>query len=178
MKMTKMTKMNKLAITIGTVARAARTALKITEAEMADRARITADFYRLIEQGKFYPSVGTLVRMADALGVSADELLGRAQKNARPRSTPVADDISNWQLALAMDAMASCARQGDYGKESALQIDNVLSIAAVRIRTAIEIEGQIRGMITWPCDDHALNELLESIERSLGNAALISRLVR
>lgn len=171
-----MTNMNKLAITIGTVARAARTALKITEAEMADRARITADFYRLIEQGKFHPSVGTLVRMADVLGVSADELLGRAQKNARPRSTPV-DDISNWRLALAMDAMASCANQGDYGKESANQLHSVLSIAAVRIRTAIEIEGQIRGMITWPCHDHGVEELLESIERSLGNAAVIARVL-
>ena len=66
-----------LAITIGKALRKARESSGLTQEDAADRAGISAEFYARMERGRTLPSVPTLVRLAEALGVSADELLGR-----------------------------------------------------------------------------------------------------
>lgn len=63
---------------LGTVIRTAREAAGLSRAQLADRARISAVFVSKIEQGVKGPSPSTLVRLANALGVTAVELQSRA----------------------------------------------------------------------------------------------------
>lgn len=72
-----------LAKKIGLAARASRTALGLTQADAAERVGINSEFYARIERGQTLPSVPTLAALADALGVSADRLLGSAGPSAR-----------------------------------------------------------------------------------------------
>lgn len=66
-----------LAKVIGAAARRARKALKLTQEDAAERIGVSGEFYARIERGNSLPSVQTFVRMAGALGVTADSLLGR-----------------------------------------------------------------------------------------------------
>ncbi|WP_242391998.1 helix-turn-helix domain-containing protein [Anaeromyxobacter oryzisoli] len=67
-----------LASRIGAAARTARKALGLTQDDAAERVGISPEFYARIERGGTMPSVPTLVRMCEALAVSADVLLGRS----------------------------------------------------------------------------------------------------
>ena len=79
-----------LAKSIGAAARQARKELELTQEDAAERVGVSVEFYARIERGNSLPSVPTLVRIAAALGVSADVLLGNSgPSNA---STP------GWQL--------------------------------------------------------------------------------
>ncbi|NOK20788.1 helix-turn-helix domain-containing protein [Corallococcus carmarthensis] len=81
-----------LAITIGDAARAARTRLGLTQAEMAQRVGLASGVYSRMERGRMLPSVSTLQRLCDALGVTPDELMGH---------TPPANDFpARHQLLL------------------------------------------------------------------------------
>jgi transcriptional regulator with XRE-family HTH domain len=65
-----------LAESIGAAAREARKALELTQEDAAERIGVSAEFYARIERGNALPSVPTFARIAAALGVSADTLLG------------------------------------------------------------------------------------------------------
>ena len=65
-----------IAVILGTKLRAARHALGITLAELARRVNISEEYCGRMERGGGLPSVKTLARLADALGVSLDDLLG------------------------------------------------------------------------------------------------------
>ncbi|MBI3864172.1 MAG: helix-turn-helix transcriptional regulator [Planctomycetia bacterium] len=49
----------------------------LTQSELGERAGIAAAAVSHFETGQRVPSLDSLVRLADALGVSVDELLGR-----------------------------------------------------------------------------------------------------
>ena len=66
----------KLATLIGSAARAARLRLGYTQAEISEKLGITPECYGRMERGHMLPSVETLTRMVQALGISADQLLG------------------------------------------------------------------------------------------------------
>jgi transcriptional regulator with XRE-family HTH domain len=68
-----------LAKSIGAAARRARKALELTQEDAAERIGVSVEFYARIERGNSLPSVPTFVRIARALGVSADTLIGRDQ---------------------------------------------------------------------------------------------------
>ena len=68
--------------TIGTAARQARKDLELTQEDTAERVGVSVEFYARIERGNALPSVPTFARIANALGVSADVLLGRNQLSA------------------------------------------------------------------------------------------------
>lgn len=74
-----------LATSIGATARAAREALGLTQAQVAQRVGLVPLVYSRLERGKMLPSVPTLLRICDALDISADEALGRTvpQKGKR-----------------------------------------------------------------------------------------------
>ncbi|GAB4569826.1 MAG: hypothetical protein Tsb0020_24190 [Haliangiales bacterium] len=75
--------MNKeLAKSIGSAARRARTDLKLTQEDAAERINMSVEFYARIERGNSMPSVQNLRRIAEALGVSADVMLGRVKYDA------------------------------------------------------------------------------------------------
>lgn len=65
-----------LAESIGAAAREARKVLELTQEDAAERIGVSAEFYARIERGNALPSVPTFARIAAALGVSADTLLG------------------------------------------------------------------------------------------------------
>lgn len=53
---------------------------KLSQTEFGEKVKIKVSMVSQIESGLKIPSVGTLVDIADLLGVSVDELLGREQK--------------------------------------------------------------------------------------------------
>ncbi len=62
---------------------------KITQAEMGNRAGIAAASVSHFETGQRAPSLDTLVKLADALNVTVDALLGRAPLEAAAQLDPV-----------------------------------------------------------------------------------------
>ncbi len=56
--------------------RAARSARGLTQAEAAERVGVAVEVFGRLERGRTLPRADTLVRVASALGVSADALLG------------------------------------------------------------------------------------------------------
>jgi len=75
---------SQLAHIIGAAARAARSRLGLSQADAAERCGISTEFYARIERGGTFPSVPTLLSIAEALDVSADVLLGRTQPRRKP----------------------------------------------------------------------------------------------
>lgn len=57
--------------------RGARNARGLTQAEAAERAGIAVEVYGRLERGRALPRADTLVRLAAALHISTDGLLGR-----------------------------------------------------------------------------------------------------
>lgn len=76
----------RLAKTIGGAAKAARLARGLTQEDAADLVGVSLEFYGRIERGRTLPSVPTLLRVATALQVSADVLLGLDQIPEATRS--------------------------------------------------------------------------------------------
>lgn len=68
--------MDRLAAQIGINARNARKAMALTQHEVAERVDLATEVYGRIERGGMMPSVGTLVRIAQALETTPDSLLG------------------------------------------------------------------------------------------------------
>lgn len=62
--------------------RAARQARQWTQAELAERVGIAVEVCGRLERGVALPRADTLVRLAAALGVSADDLLGLKAQGA------------------------------------------------------------------------------------------------
>ncbi len=83
-----------LAHKIGSAARIARARLGLSQADAAERAGISGEFYARIERGGTLPSAPTLVALADALEVPTDVLVGRT--GARP-SAKVAREVASAQ---------------------------------------------------------------------------------
>jgi transcriptional regulator with XRE-family HTH domain len=84
--------MSELSRSIGSAARAARKTLGLTQEDVAERINVSAEFYARIERGGALPSVPTLVRISNALGVSADVMLGRVP--GAGTSKPTLPDVS------------------------------------------------------------------------------------
>jgi len=61
----------------------------LTQAEVGTRAGIAPAAVSHFETGQRTPSLDSLVKLADALRVSVDALLGRAQIGAAPQVDPI-----------------------------------------------------------------------------------------
>lgn len=83
---------DKLAKTIGLAARAARQTRDLTQEDAADAVGVSSEFYARIERGRTLPSAPTLARIASALGVSADVLLGLNADEPRKLKAPPTED--------------------------------------------------------------------------------------
>lgn len=82
----------KLQRLLGEAARAARLRLGLTQAEVAKKVRLKSGVYGRVERGMMMPSVPTLRRMCETLGISSDVLLPlvpRAQEGRAPHAGPV-----------------------------------------------------------------------------------------
>ncbi len=71
-----------IAKAVGDAARAARKSRGLTQADIAEQVGISTEFYARMERGGTLPSVPTLIRLADTLGVPTDRLLGRLPTHA------------------------------------------------------------------------------------------------
>ena len=65
----------KLRHALGDAARAARLRMGLTQAEVAKKVRLKPGVYGRIERGAMVPSVPTLRRICETLGISSDVLL-------------------------------------------------------------------------------------------------------
>lgn len=65
-----------LARNIGAVAREARARAGITQEEAAERVGVATEVYGRMERGNMLPSLPTLVKLCQALGIDANPLLG------------------------------------------------------------------------------------------------------
>jgi transcriptional regulator with XRE-family HTH domain len=61
---------------LGMKLRRARIARKLSQEALAKKARVTREYVNKLEAGRYDPTVGTLIRLAKALGVPPTELLG------------------------------------------------------------------------------------------------------
>jgi len=61
----------------------------VSQEVVLDLAEVSVEFYARIERGKTLPSVPTLLRLATALRVSADVLLGLARVPSATRDHPI-----------------------------------------------------------------------------------------
>jgi transcriptional regulator with XRE-family HTH domain len=59
----------------GRAIRLCRAAFNLSQAELAERAGVTASYLSLLESGQRQPSVGTIKKLCKALGVPVDLLM-------------------------------------------------------------------------------------------------------
>lgn len=64
--------------------RAARERARLTQADVAEAMEMTVTVYARYERGKIWPSIGSLRRLCDVLGCSADSLLGLPEGEGEP----------------------------------------------------------------------------------------------
>jgi transcriptional regulator with XRE-family HTH domain len=84
---------NQLAAQIGKALREARSRFGLTQEDVAERVGLAAEVYGRMERGTVLPSVPTLVRLAHALGVSANFLVGLATEESPDDADPSQDII-------------------------------------------------------------------------------------
>ena len=89
-----------LAKRIGAVTRSARLSLKLTQADVAERAGLSLEFYARIERGHSMPSAPTLFTLARQLGISLDQVV------AEPSSEPSRDGPVDAMQFYRLDSSA------------------------------------------------------------------------
>jgi transcriptional regulator with XRE-family HTH domain len=65
-------------VALGTAIREARTAAGLSQEGLAAETGVDRSFFGHVERGQQNPSYVVLLRIADGLGVTLDELIGRA----------------------------------------------------------------------------------------------------
>ncbi|MBI3564664.1 MAG: helix-turn-helix transcriptional regulator [Elusimicrobia bacterium] len=91
--------MDKIRREVGSRIRAARSALKMTQAEVAERVGIDPSFYGQIERGANVPSLKTLFAVAEVLRVEPADLLPRTRGGKASRD-PAAGALGSLLVRL------------------------------------------------------------------------------
>lgn len=73
---------------LGLVIREHRRSIGLTQPQLAERAGVSENNVSLIERGATRVAVDTLFALGDALGVTASELLAKAEERASWRELP------------------------------------------------------------------------------------------
>lgn len=60
--------------------RKARSAAKMTQEQVAARAKISREYVNKLEQGKYTPTVDVLMRVSNAMGTKAWQILKRVEE--------------------------------------------------------------------------------------------------
>jgi transcriptional regulator with XRE-family HTH domain len=95
-----------LAVAMGNAARQARRALQLTQQQVAEQIGVSVEFYSRIERGLAHPSLEVFLRMLDALGVSADTLLGLdATHAAAPVAVPLTSPDDSREVRRVVAAL-------------------------------------------------------------------------
>ena len=70
----------------GAALRRVRLAAGFSQEQLGLEAGVQRNFISLIETGQNQPTIGTIVKLARALGVKASELVAEAELEAQPRA--------------------------------------------------------------------------------------------
>lgn len=118
--------MNEVTVTLAEQIKTLRAERGWSQADLAERVGGDAGQISRYEHGRVAPSVVTVVRLAEAFGVSADSLLidGSPRRSHRAPSEPIADRLSQ------LDAL------GEADRDAVLRILDGL-LANTRIRQAL-----------------------------------------
>ena len=76
-------------MSIGQAMRAARTKKGWTQLRLAEQIGVSEPYYSAWENDRHTPSIQALIRIADVLGISLDELTGRREKEDRKDDTSI-----------------------------------------------------------------------------------------
>src|SRR6218665_186368 len=82
---------SELSVQIGKAAREARLQKGLTQADVAERVKLTNEVYGRLERGDMLPSAPTLIKLSITLGVSADVMMGLAGPGP-PQPQPAPSD--------------------------------------------------------------------------------------
>lgn len=75
-----MTKKSAQLRSVGSVLRIYRKQVGLSQEKLAERLGVSTNYVSVLETGKQYPSIGTLIRFARALGVRPGELVDEIAK--------------------------------------------------------------------------------------------------
>lgn len=101
---------------IGERIRTARTGQGLTQSALARKAELTPAAIWQMESGQREPSAGSLRKLAEALEVSADYLLGLNE-------APVSDELAQTRLRLQYRAEENCRLRAEVvGLRAALRV--------------------------------------------------------
>ncbi|MBI2373125.1 MAG: helix-turn-helix transcriptional regulator [Deltaproteobacteria bacterium] len=111
---------------LGARLRAARTAASLSQAELAERVGLSVESISRAERGAITPTIWSLLRVADALGVEFDVLArGTRPSKARSARRPVVerlvrllDGLDDDAVALLADAVRALRTHPSAGKGS------------------------------------------------------------
>lgn len=78
-----MTNDHAIAAAFGETLRHQRELAGLTQEQLAEKADLDRTFISLLERGKRQPSLGTVLRLAAALGLTAAELVSLAEERRR-----------------------------------------------------------------------------------------------
>lgn len=70
---------NRIPKQLGAAIRAVREELKLTQADLAEKAGLGSNFIGEIERAEKLASIETVVRIANGLGMTGEKMLGRAK---------------------------------------------------------------------------------------------------
>ena len=71
----------------GAALRRLRLAAELTQEQLGLEAGVQRNFISLIETGQNQPTIGTIVKLARALGLKASELVSEAERESEPKQT-------------------------------------------------------------------------------------------
>ena len=72
----------------GAALRRVRLAAGMSQEQLGLESGVQRNFISLIETGQNQPTIGTIVKLAHALGMKASELVAEAEKPTRSKRTP------------------------------------------------------------------------------------------
>ena len=108
-----------------------------SQAALSRRTGINPSYLSRIETGKVHPTVRTALRIAEALGLSIEDLVGPSPPERKPQPCPVS--ASGRCMMDLVDPGISCGSHGETELYSPQQIRLLRKVAAIMRRGSAEL---------------------------------------
>ena len=86
---------------------------KVTQVKLAEIANVTQETISAYESGKAYPSVDTLIKIADFLNTSTDYILGRIENDEPIKNTTIKNTDNKTYRMLSNFIMLNDQKKDD-----------------------------------------------------------------
>ena len=86
---------------------------KVTQVKLAEIANVTQETISAYESGKAYPSVDTLIKIADFLNTSTDYILGRIENDEPIKNTTIKNTDNKTYRMLSNFIMLNDSKKDD-----------------------------------------------------------------